>query len=684
MERHLGLNAVTGYAIPDSGARASACQPEQSSGRGELQQTEPPAETRCWQAETPAPLDRASFGNYVACPRKTIDMQRRPAYYPVMPPFSADAELDIHNPLGHRAVWLLALLWLAGVGAFALHAGQAPAAPTPNAADADKQLATLTGVVVGTGQPAANATVMLMQISTPVGVAGVLAPVRPITRTDATGKFFFERIAPGSYMLRVTHPAYVATTYGARSGYSDGTALTFTAGQQMTGITVNMIEPATVSGRVVDEDGDPLAHANVEVLRRIHYNGRPQVADAATANSGDDGAFRVEHVPPGRYYFRVAGQPTWTSGERAPVAAVKPGQKELRPGSTYLGGVTERAGAAMIDVGPGQNLSLGNVKMLNETWVHVRGKVIGDPALLQGARVVRMPREPTTGLPWSYGADIQKDGSFDMANMWSSSFTIAVMKLTGEFLGSTPIVINHDHLENVVINAAAAPLSGSVRLEGEDRAAVAAAVSAAQQARVAVQTHTVVLTNFDGPSVIRASTRMNLDGSFLIPHLGPGKYVADVTGLPAGSYLKSMRVGGVDVLDSSLDWGGSDSRTLEAVISAKAAVLEGVVQDEDGKPAPGSTVTLVPVPPRFGHARLYPSVTADQQGRFRFPSVTPGTYKVYAWEEIDDTGHWDPDYMRPFESLGERIELDEGGHGTAKPTRISAAAMQEALRKAGQ
>jgi hypothetical protein len=109
-----------------------------------------------------------------------------------------------------------------------------------------------------------------------------------------------------------------------------------------------------------------------------------------------------------------------------------------------------------------------------------------------------------------------------------------------------------------------------------------------------------------------------------------------------------------------------------------------MAQDDDGKPAPGSTVTLVPVPPRFGHARLYPSATADQQGHFRFPSVTPGTYKVYAWEEIDDTGHWDPDYIRPFESQGESVELDEGGHGTAAPKRISAAAMQEALRKAGQ
>jgi protocatechuate 3,4-dioxygenase beta subunit len=588
-----------------------------------------------------------------------------------MPSFTTYARLD-----RIAAVRALAVLWLAGAGAAALCSGQTPA----NAADADKKLATLAGAVIGGSGPVANANVLLSQVYTP-GAPGIATRISApgVARTDAAGNFSFERLAPGPYMLRVNHPAYVPAVYGAPAGLysSGGTVLTLTEGQHMTGITVRLIEPGTVTGRVVDEDGDPLAHAKVEVLRRIHYNGRPQVADAAVDNSADDGSFKVTGVPPGRYYFRVAGQPSWSGSERAPVAAVKPGQKELRPGSTYLGGTTEWAGATLIDVGPAQNLMLGNVKMLNETWVHVRGKVTGDPALIAGARVVRMTREPTTGSTWSYGADIQKDGSFDMANMWSSRFTIAVLNQRNEYLGSTPIAIGHDHLENVVIDASAAPFSGAVRMEGVEAAAPAARAGGAPLGQV-------VLTNFEGPSVVRAAARVNPDGFFTIPHLGPGKYVADVTGLPPGSYLKALRLGGADALDQGLYWGPNDVRTLEAVISAKAAVLEGVAQDEDGKPAPGSMITLIPVPPRFGHARLYPSVTADQQGRFRFLSVTPGVYKVYAWEQIDDTGHWDTDYIRPFEGQGERVELEEGGHGTATPKRISAAVMQEALRKAGQ
>jgi hypothetical protein len=94
-------------------------------------------------------------------------------------------------------------------------------------------------------------------------------------------------------------------------------------------------------------------------------------------------------------------------------------------------------------------------------------------------------------------------------------------------------------------------------------------------------------------------------------------------------------------------------------------------------------VTLVPVPQRQGVARLYPAATADAQGRFRLPAITPGRYRVYGWEEIENTAHWDPDFIRPFESRGESIEVGEGGRTTVSPKRISGAALREALRKAG-
>ena len=258
--------------------------------------------------------------------------------------------------------------------------------------------------------------------------------------------------------------------------------------------------------------------------------------------------------------------------------------------------------------------------------------------------------------------------------MWSSTFCLTVMTTRQEILGWTPIVIPKEDLENVRIAANAAPLSGKITVEGADAAKPADPNSPAR--------YRVQLTAVDIPATIQMGAMTKPDSSFTTSALAPGKYIADIAGLPAGSYLKSLRMAGVDVLDDDLYWSADPGRTLEAVISPKAATLDGIVRDEDGNPVTG-TVTLVPVPARPGHGRLYPSTTADQQGKFSFPSVPPGTYKVYAWEDIDSTAHWDPNYVRPFESRGESAEVTEGGHASVSLKLIPAAVMRAALRKAG-
>jgi hypothetical protein len=117
-------------------------------------------------------------------------------------------------------------------------------------------------------------------------------------------------------------------------------------------------------------------------------------------------------------------------------------------------------------------------------------------------------------------------------------------------------------------------------------------------------------------------------------------------------------------------------------VSIVATDAEGA-RAEDLTAADFRVLTLVPVPPQPGIRRLYPTVKADDQGAFRFPSVTPGTYKVYGWEDIESSAHWDVDFIRPFESRGEAVQVDEGGSATVSLKRISSAEMMDTLTKAG-
>ncbi len=556
---------------------------------------------------------------------------------------------------------------------------RAPAPPVADGQEEEKKFASLSGTVSTTaGKPVGNVTVRLLPVIPASQAVGTLAgtmtqsgtpqPV-PLTRTDAAGKFSLERIPPGSYTIQFQHKDYLRTIYGARPGIQeDGEVVTLDGGGTVTGIDAKLPETAAFVGRTVDEDGDPIARADMIALVTQYYYGRRRGTVAARSDSKDDGAFRIE-VPPGRYYLVADTQPTWSVGERAPVPAGKPGQQYVRPDLTHWGGVHHLEETSQIEIGPGQVIDLGKFKMGNVPIVHVRGKVVGNPAQLQGARVVRVPG-PGWGMGWGYGADIQPDGSFDMANMWPDSHTIAVYSRRLGYLGWQDIVVQGEDLEKIQLNAAAVPLSGSVSLEG----APPGSETAVPPARIELVS--------TGYYKVTSTAQVKPDGTFSIPSVAAGTYILNVTGLPSGCYMKSARFGPRDLLDQPLDWGGQDNAPIEIAISQKAPVLDGSLADPNGKPVSG-TVTLVPEPQRPGFGWLYPTAKADRQGNFRFRTVAPGVYKVYAWESILDTAHWSPEFIRPFAGQGERIDLKEGDRQTLVMKRISAESMADALRRAG-
>lgn len=423
----------------------------------------------------------------------------------------------------------------------------------------------------------------------------------------------------------------------------------------------------------MDEDGDPFENGLLQIGQIQYIEGRRTLSVGGYAASGDSGEFKLLRIVPGRYFLRVSERIRWAQDERAPVRNVKPGEKDMQPYDTYYPGLRDLTGATPIEIRPGQDIKLGDVKLLNAPLVHVRGKVVGDLTQLTGARVVRLRRE-TAGSAWTLGADIAKDGSFDLANMPTGEFTIAVagqQPERGEVVyGWTPVLIGENGIEGAVIHAGAAPLSGVVRFESGSQPTP--------------RQMWVRLSEAAGPSPIAVARGLiGTDGSFQIPTVAPGSYFADVIGLPSGMYLKNVEINGQQATDKGFSWTGGDA-SLQILIGAKAATVTGVVQDSEGRPVAGATVTLVPNTPMPGRPRYYPSVTADQQGRYQITNTPPGQYRVYAWESLTGSAHWDPDFTRLFDSRSERFSLAEGEISTLSPKIITTSYMQETLQKAGR
>src|ERR1035437_8819399 len=233
------------------------------------------------------------------------------------------------------------------------------AAPTGNsqtgsgtaaqAAAKPDELCSLAGRVLDgvTGEPVKKASVTLSNAS-PVRTAAGL-PQQFGTSSDASGRFAMKDLDPGSYRLQVTRNGYVPAEYGARGASTTGTVLTLSRTQQPKDLVVRMTPHGVVSGRVLDEDGDPVASMMVQLLRPRYTGGKKQLATAGAAQTNDLGEYRASGLAPGRYYV-TAGSTIAASLSVDKSAEPRPEEDYV---ATYYPGVTDPAGATPGDVAAG-------------------------------------------------------------------------------------------------------------------------------------------------------------------------------------------------------------------------------------------------------------------------------------------------------------------------------------------
>lgn len=84
--------------------------------------------------------------------------------------------------------------------------------------------------------------------------------------TDADGRYFFNGIAPGGYTLEVERAGYLRKLYRA-SPHETFSAITVAAGQHLNRINMAFTRAVAISGRVLDEDGDPVANVTVQLVQ---------------------------------------------------------------------------------------------------------------------------------------------------------------------------------------------------------------------------------------------------------------------------------------------------------------------------------------------------------------------------------------------------------------------------------
>ena len=139
------------------------------------------------------------------------------------------------------------------------------------------------------------------------GAAVLLSPSAGHSRqmTDERGRFAFVSLPAGTYRILVNALGYVDGQYGQASAFAPMGAIALAEGQWFDRADVTLSRTGGISGRVVDEHGEPVVATYVRVLAQHHVAGTPRLFAGPAAVTDDRGIYRIGRLPPARYLVVV-------------------------------------------------------------------------------------------------------------------------------------------------------------------------------------------------------------------------------------------------------------------------------------------------------------------------------------------------------------------------------------------
>lgn len=506
-------------------------------------------------------------------------------------------------------------------------------------------------------------------------------PTSYIETTDSAGKFVFDDVAPGRYMLSAEKPGFVTARYGARSNtlLSPGTQLNLTPGMAMKDLAIKMTPQGVIAGKVVDQDGDPVISVQVQAMRFAYIGGRKQLQPASGTSTNDLGEYRLINLPPGNYFISATDnrRPTQFGTQERPGRA---GTLQEGNITTYYPNGADISSAVAVDVAAGAETRGADIRLLQAKVYTVRGKTADASGVPLTAFLQLMRKDSGSNLPafmnGGGGSQLQ-NGTFEFRGIVSGTYVLQLVQVIAvngnqpaDLTGRIEVTVGDSDIDNLVLPLVPHPeITGTVTLEDGDLATLIkpaqntpGATVSGNAVRPPGRLALMLLPTEGFPTSGTSPAQVKEDGTFLFSGVGLGKYALNLNSLPQGTYLKSARFAGQDVTKALIDTTSGTGGKLELVLSSKSADITGSVHNDKGEARSGVMVTLWPKIPDAGPLGGARPAMTDQSGGFQFKGLAPGDYYVAAWEEVDPGLFQSTDFLNHFTSEATSITLSESGH----------------------
>jgi hypothetical protein len=479
-----------------------------------------------------------------------------------------------------------------------------------------------------------------------------------VGRTDDSGNFQIPNVEPGVYRIeyvRAPNFLYDAPRTAAINVAED---------QRVNGIVLELLPLGVIGGRVVDNDGAPLMGAQVAIMYiRYTDDGSKTLGTSDGAVTDDRGEYRVFHLKPGRYFVNVWLPPGQIHDGLFRSDWLPPNTRRTTPELGYMPvfypNGADLSQASPVLLAPGAEMSGINFQLRAVPVFHVRGTVSGYQSKGPATSVMATPCPAPEGAA-EYSGKVQPGGAFDLTGVGAGTYclTLAQGGDSRTLYAADTVTVADLNAEGVALRGMPAfTVAGAIRIEGPaidlDDSVVTATPASKSEG-----TFNNALVN---------GGKFQLEGSV------PGNYRirSNPNRLPDPAYLKSVIYGERDVPNGliALQPGASG---LTLVFGSDAGRLKGTVQEENGDPAGGIEVCLVPASESLAKLGEIRWSMTDANGNFQVAGLAPGDYRVFAWGDSDVPMAWVAEFRDAFAARAGTATVAAGTASTVQVKVIPA------------
>jgi hypothetical protein len=487
----------------------------------------------------------------------------------------------------------------------------------------------------------------------------------PVQATaNAEGRFTLS-LNPGQYRMNASRQGFVAQEYGQRSAAGPGTVIAVAAGQRYANAIFALTPTGTITGRVFDPEGRTMEGVTVSLSRMSWTPGGqrmllPAALMRSQSNTNDLGEYRLYWVPPGDYYLSARDNSgLLTAGNLGFIQKYS---------TTYYPGVGDFAQASVVTVSAGSEMGGLNLIMSRVKATRIRGKLVSPVAdSADSVTFVSMLPEDERVVMDRLAVNFDDHTkTFTAANVQPGRYRlVAALRIPNRFnlSGETLIDVGDEPVENVTISVVP-----SKTVTGQIDMAEAQASPAVRDAMDKKELHVSLVPDFGNAAFLATTGEVSSDGKFAVKDVGVVHYRFSMLGLPPDAYIASARFGGADVLQKGFALNGDPAGPLTVTVSGLGGRITGVVRTPENQIVSTARVVLVPEPDKRDRSDLFKIANTDQYGRFNIQGITPGRYRLFAWEDVPVGAYFDPDFLQAYEAQAKFVTVEKNDYIQAEIT----------------